>query len=572
LPFGKSSQKRLSYIKLMSNDREQHLVETLVETIAQLEDQLRAAQRELFLAHERVNRVKAEFIANISHEIRTPMNAVLGYADLLAEHTHEEPQRRYLEALSLAAKTLMALLNDILDLAKLENGKLYLQHEVVNTRRLFHEVYGVFAHQLRQKHLQSSIEIDSSVPPSLLLDGTRLRQILFNVLSNAVKFTERGFVTLSARMEDHHQTDHNAVQDVAQDAVHDVARDLVIKIRDSGIGIPPEHLTTIFQTFWQYDGSSTRKYGGTGLGLAITRRLVEMMNGSITAESHVGKGSTFTIRLAAVQIPQHVAADSDDQELPDAISFRNATVLIADDAEFDRILLADILQQVDCTVLQASNGRQAVDVATRMRPQLIIASLAMPNVNGYDVAFILKNIEHLSSIPIIALNDGVQRLADNAHIYVPTLLKPYVATINKPFQKREVLSVLLHVLPYTSSANAAQSHPHTSSPTASSPTESLNLDMSSQEAYQVLQHLNTELTATWSILQHTIVFDDVERLGERLVALGHKFRWQPFQMLGKGLITSAQECNITNIQQQMEHLSRLVQQVQADAEGYQRQQ
>lgn len=519
----------------MSDEREQHLL----DTIEQLEDQLRAAQRELFLAHEKANRVKAEFIANISHEIRTPMNAILGYAELLGEYSGEEHHHRYIEALTSATQTLMALLNDILDLSKLEKGKLYLQHEAVNMRRLFHEVYGVFAHQLRQKHVQSSVEVDSSVPPSLVLDGTRLRQILFNVFGNAVKFTDHGLVTLSARVEDHHQTEH----------------DLVIEIRDSGIGIPPENLTTIFQTFWQYDGSSTRKYGGTGLGLAITRRLVEMMNGSITVQSHVGKGSTFTIRLAGVQMPEHFPADADDQELHDAISFRNATVLVADDAEFDRILLADILQQADCTVLQASNGRQAVELATRMRPQLMMVSLAMPNVNGYDVAFILKNTKHLSSIPIIAINDGVQRLAENVQAPFTSLLKPYTATIKKPFQKREILFVLLHLLPYTSASNVGHPH-HTPIP------DNLGFDVSSQQAYQLLHHLNTELTATWSTLRYTIVFDDVERFGERLVALGDEFRLQPLQTLGKGLITSAQECNITDIQRQMEQFPLLVQHLQ----------
>ncbi|EDN71454.1 sensory box histidine kinase/response regulator [Beggiatoa sp. PS] len=252
------------------------------------------------------NRAKSEFLANMSHEIRTPMNAVIGFSDILASKVTDKKQKTYLDSIQTAGKSLLTLINDILDLSKIEAGRLDIQYEPVNLQLIFTELQQIFSLKMAEKNLEFILETDETLPPVLFLDETRLRQMLLNLMGNAIKFTDSGYIKLCAN-KGSTENDHSQV-------------DLILAVEDSGIGIPAEQQALIFESFRQQDGQSTRQYGGTGLGLAITKRLVEMMNGHITVESHPGKGSRFEIALHEVKVAVALPAVVQDNTFAPTIS------------------------------------------------------------------------------------------------------------------------------------------------------------------------------------------------------------------------------------------------------------
>ncbi|MBD3641882.1 MAG: transporter substrate-binding domain-containing protein [Marinobacter sp.] len=263
------------------------------------EDELRAAKLEaerLAREAEAASRAKSEFLANMSHEIRTPMNAVIGYSDLLSNSVTDPQQRSYLDAIRAGSRSLLMLINDILDLSRIEAGKMRLDYSAVSVRRLLSDVRHIFDLRARDQGITLEVSVDSRMPAAMMLDETRLRQVLFNLVGNAIKFTHEGGVTVratakplkNARDEEGRATDRQFYQ-------------LVVRVSDTGIGIPADQLDRIFDAFEQQEGQNTRRYGGTGLGLAISRKLARMMGGDLAVESEPGAGSVFTVTLPKVE-------------------------------------------------------------------------------------------------------------------------------------------------------------------------------------------------------------------------------------------------------------------------------
>jgi PAS domain S-box-containing protein len=286
------------------------------------EEVLKKAKEEAQLA----NRAKSEFLTNMSHEIRTPLNAILGFTQvLLSQFTDDSKQKNSLDAISQAGNSLLTLVDDILDLSKIEAGQLEIQYKAINLSMIFNELKQIFALKLSDKNLAFVVEIDQALP--LMLDERRLRQVLLNIVGNAIKFTEKGTIKLTAQADKHDKID------------------LIISVADTGIGIPENQQEMIFESFQQQDGQSTRKYGGTGLGLALSKRLVKMMNGDISVKSKVGVGSIFKITLADVEVPEQLGTQM-------SIVEENAQVL--DDVQLDTNLSPENLAKLPelCGILE----------------------------------------------------------------------------------------------------------------------------------------------------------------------------------------------------------------------------
>ena len=362
---------------------------------ARLEDEVAQRTKELNDAREAAesaNRAKSVFLANMSHELRTPLNAVIGYSEMMAEDLEDEGKSEYVDDLmkiKASGEHLLALINDILDLSKIEAGRAELHIEEFDVGEMLNGV----AETVKPLGAKNSNQLVPDYGPDLGLmraDLTKVRQTLFNLLSNAMKFTHEGIVTLAAHrvMEDGNEV-------------------LKFSVTDTGIGIAPEKVSKVFDEFTQADKSTTRNYGGTGLGLSITRHFCRMMQGDVTLSSKLGEGSVFTVVL-----PAEVMASGDDQtdatsaetgrseKTPDAKDTGN-TVLIVDDDPIARDLLRRTLEGGGYNVVAADNGVTGIKKAREINPAVIILDVIMPNMDGWETLRKLKADEDLCDIPIV---------------------------------------------------------------------------------------------------------------------------------------------------------------------------
>ena len=351
------------------------------------------------------NRTKSEFLANMSHEIRTPMNAILGFTDVLRRgFAADEPTRQhYLDTIHSSGKHLLELINDILDLSKIEAGRLEVERTACAPCELIEELVAMFTVPAQNRGISLEFSTSGPVPETILTDPTRLRQIIANLVGNAIKFTESGGVKIVARLLPHAEKPQ-----------------LAIDVIDTGIGISPEGLSKIFDPFVQADSAVTRRFGGTGLGLTISRRFAAALGGELTVASELGKGSTFTVTLDAGPLDGIRLLDAPPAERsrarPGGRSVENlpnlppARVLVADDGEANRQLITVILSRAGLQVESAENGEVAVQMATSRHFDLILMDMQMPVMDGYTATTKLR--QQGLSIPIVALTASVMKGAE----------------------------------------------------------------------------------------------------------------------------------------------------------------
>jgi polar amino acid transport system substrate-binding protein/two-component system sensor histidine kinase EvgS len=390
------------------------------------EKALQAAKEEA----EAANRSKSEFLANMSHEIRTPMNAILGFTELLDDQIKEARLKSYIKTIQSAGKTLLVLINDILDISKIEANKLKLQKSATDLYALCYEVGSVFSMSMRNKGLKLYIEIDEKIPRSILIDSIRLRQILFNLIGNAVKFTEKGYVKLQVKALEIYE--------------HKSKVDLRISVKDSGIGISKNELKKIFEVFEQQEGQDNRKYGGTGLGLAISKRLTEMMGGEISVESKEGVGSEFIVKLYNIDISSMEATSKEkrtqSQQTKNFI-FQKADILVVDDVDDNRELIVHNFLDTKVRVDTASNGKEALQKFKNHSYDLVIMDIRMPIMDGYEAAKAMKRVRN---VPIIALTAAVVQGDDEERE-----LESFDGYLCKPVLKRDLFAEVGRFLKHT---------------------------------------------------------------------------------------------------------------------------
>ena len=377
---------------------------------------------------ELANKSKSEFLANMSHEIRTPMNAIIGFSELLNEQIEDKHLKQFTKTIQSAGHTLLELINDILDISKIEAGKLQIDTKPTNPHQLLEDTANIFALKVEEKGIELLIDISKDIPQSLIIDEVRVRQILLNLIGNAVKFTPQGYIKLSAKVEN-----------VAE---HHSKVDLLISVADSGIGIKENQLEKIFLSFEQQDGQDNKLFGGTGLGLSISNKLASLMGGELTVNSIEGHGATFTLRLPNITVSSIVVNTQSD---PEQISyhFREATLLIVDDIENNRALLEQNFKESRIKLLKATNGEEAVALALSEEVDLILMDIRMPIMDGYEAARLIK--EKRPELPIIALTASVMK--DEFNSLKDSNFDGY---LRKPILKESLFQEISHFLPYDS--------------------------------------------------------------------------------------------------------------------------
>ena len=368
-------------LELLVNERTEQL-EANIALLKVIQEDMKHAKEEA----EKANEAKSQFLANMSHEIRSPLNAILGFSQIMSMSVKEtnltDEFKQYLDNIKLSGENLLELINNILDLSKIEAGKIHLSFETINIKQLFKGIFQINKGKAEEKEIHFSYEVDHKVPEFIEGDRTKINQILMNLTTNAIKFTPSG---KSVHMKVSRQNDL-----------------LVFQLADTGVGIAADRIHYIFDPFEQADNSITRKFGGTGLGLTITKKMTELLHGEIEVESVEGVGSTFTVRLPLVN-PIAAVKPAPEASFENLRFARNLTVIVVEDNEINQQLLKILLKQLGIRAIQAYNGREGIKLVTEHKPDMIIMDIHMPVMDGMEAIRKIREVKAFDQIPIICL-------------------------------------------------------------------------------------------------------------------------------------------------------------------------
>lgn len=509
--------------------------EILEDTINELEIAKKTA--------EEATKAKSFFLANMSHEIRTPMNAILGFADLLHSEINDPKQKKYLDAVSSSGKNLLTLINEILDLSKIEAGKFDLEYVVMDMKTLASEMHSIFQLKAEEKKIDLIVSIDNEFPDAIVLDETRMRQILLNLISNAVKFTDEGFVKLSLLVD-------------RIDYVNNTV-DITIEVEDTGIGIPENQKNKIFEAFVQMEGQSTRKYGGTGLGLTITKRLINLMNGNLNLISRIGKGSVFSVSFKNIEISSRDKnKDYYEKDSYDDIVFKNMKILIADDVEINRELIKSFLEKSDVKFLEAENGIQALELCKTELPDIVLIDMKMPVVDGYTASKQIKADPELKHIPLIAVTASV----------MPDSLKKVMevcdSVLKKPVLSKDLFKELLKYV------GAEKREPMKTIAEDDKSNDFIALQwgkIDDKTARYILERLNSEFIEDCNNLKDSLIIDDAESYGKKLMQLGEETSMNSLVQYGSMIVDDARNFDIDSLEKNLDLFDKIIQNIENSA-------
>jgi PAS domain S-box-containing protein len=479
---------------------------------------------------ELANRAKSEFLANMSHEIRTPMNAILGFTEALLHKIGDENHKKMLKSVLSSGNVLLSLINDILDMSKIEAGMLELDYQPVNIEKIALEVIQMFSEKAKKKGIALKTEKCSDIPEFIKLDEIRLRQVILNLVGNAIKFTEQGYVYVNIFFESNQGINN-----------------LEIAVEDTGIGIPESQQELIFEAFRQQSGQSNRKYEGTGLGLAITKKLVEKMNGDIVLKSSPGNGSIFTVKIPNIEIVKNKSNSSNEiEENEYLIDFEPATILIVDDIRINMIAIEKLLEDSKIQFMEAENSEIAIEILNHHTPDLILMDIRLGDANGVELSKYIKSIEKNIKIPIVAFTASVYETdkIKNNPVFSGILVKPVTHNV--------LINELKRHLKY----NRINGELNEEIPE--------NIIYSDEEKIKIRDLSNilvSEFFPTWEILKNKLIIFKIEEFFNGLNKYNGLYNIPIFNKYVSNLKSSIDNFDLENIEEELKKFPILVEKI-----------
>ncbi len=470
---------------------------------------------------ESATKAKSEFLANMSHEIRTPMNALLGYSELLESMVKDPVQKDYLKSIRSSAKSLLNLINDILDLSKIEAGRMDLNYEFVDLKIVISEIENIFRLKCDNEDIELIMDISPNLPDGVFIDELKLKQIIINLMGNAVKFTNQGYIKLATY-----------TQNVESINLSDNAFnycDLVFEITDSGIGISEDSIHKIFEPFLQQQAKNSKNTKGTGLGLSITKNLVDLMGGKITVNSKLGKGSTFKLVFPEKPFIKEMTSFEKKNHIDtDNIIFDRNSILVIDDMKQNRNIIADALINSNLKVFEAENGIDGYNMAIKIHPSLIITDIKMPDMSGFDLLLKLRNNTKLKNIPVIAysasaMKDQIDKMLES----------DFSGILLKPIEVSQLFTILMDALPYQQNT--------------ASKNEIENDNTKIENLSELIFELKGKPLQLWNELQTLKPMNKVIEFGKLIINLSLKYKVTFIQNYGQELVDAGNQYNISNI-------------------------
>ncbi len=492
----------------------------MVGTLRDISERKRAERQleEAKIKAESASKAKSEFLANMSHEIRTPMNAILGFSEVLMNKMEDEESRSHLEAILSSGRTLLSLINDILDLSKIEAGKMQINYEPVELPVLVEDIQHIFEKKLSEKNLSLKIDIDKDLPGVLYLDEVRIRQILFNLVGNAIKFTDEGYIKIGVYVK---KTGSGLYQ-------------LNLVVKDTGVGIPRKQQRLIFNAFHQQYGQDSRRYEGSGLGLSITRKLVEKMNGQIKLDSRIGQGSQFEIILPDIRRGEPREA-SYYQETVDYtnVVFKPATILIVDDIQYNIETIKNLVDSDNIKFAEAQNAEKALEIVKITPPDIILMDLKLPDMSGYEATAIIKSTKRSQSLPVLAFTASAMASDENQ---AKSLFDDF---ISKPVTKNELYAKLTRYLSY---------RPQELKSSEEKETAPEQETLTTADYKKVLEILEYDLMHDWEEIKDNLVIYKIEAFLEKLERLNRTYQLETLNTYQKELSTYMKNLDIENME------------------------
>ena len=477
---------------------------------------------------EEANRIKSEFLANLSHEIRTPMNAILGFSQTILSETDNPDFKNKLETILASGRTLLSLINDILDLSKIETGRLEFVNTPVHLLNIIREIKQVFSEKISNKSLNFKINVDKNIPNALMLDEIRIRQILFNLVGNAIKFTDKGFVRLKVYCRDSEKKGH---------------KQIIIEIEDTGIGVPKKDHELIFEAFRQGDGNSTRKYGGTGLGLAITKKLIQQMNGELSMESTVGEGTTFKVTLQDVIVPDiTMSVEYKPEEDPSEIIFAPSTILIIADIQNNIELLKKMIDTNNIRIIEANNPEVALQKINSAKPDVVFFDVHLPNMKTIKA---IKKITDKKNIPVIACADSIMKDPEKK------MMEKFDRCLRKPISKNQIYTELKNFISYKTKEKI-RNEENQFKLLKELPQKTKDI------IPELLQLLKNNYLPDWEKIKSTLVIFEIEEFVKQLKITAKNFKFELLIQYCDSLLESIRNFDIGKMEKELNSFPELV--------------